>query len=65
MKLEEFRLKQKLSYKSLAKFLEIIGQSPETTVFRWCKNERMPRKKFMDLIKAKTNGKVSAADFYE
>jgi hypothetical protein len=64
MQLEEFRIKNKLSYEKLAAFFDIKGTSPATTVYRWCKKERLPRKEFMKLINSKTNGKVSAADFY-
>jgi transcriptional regulator with XRE-family HTH domain len=65
MNLENFRKKQKLTYKGLAKFLEIEGVSIATTALRWCKGERMPRAEYMKKIFRLTKGKVTPGDFYE
>ena len=46
MTLEQFRKKQNLSYKELAAFLGIKG-SPASTVFRWIKGERLPKRQSM------------------
>tara|TARA_R100001530_G_scaffold129817_2_gene100350 strand:- start:2607 stop:2801 length:195 start_codon:yes stop_codon:yes gene_type:complete len=63
MTLEQFRKKQNLSYKELAAFLGIKG-SPASTVFRWIKGERLPKRQSMKLIEKKTQGKVKPASFY-
>jgi transcriptional regulator with XRE-family HTH domain len=65
MNLENFRKKQKFTYKGLAKFLEIEGVSIATTALRWCKGERMPRAEHMKKIFRLTKGKVTPGDFYE
>tara|TARA_Y100001951_G_C11245925_1_gene243347 strand:- start:490 stop:729 length:240 start_codon:yes stop_codon:yes gene_type:complete len=64
MTLEQFRKSKGYSHRQLAKFLGITGVSPEGSVCRWCTGERIPRKKTINLIKQKTDGKVKAADFY-
>ena len=64
MKLEEFRKKKGFSHKELAKFFGLTGVSPESTVCRWCVVDRIPRPKYMDLIKSKTKGKVLPSSFY-
>ena len=64
MTLEQFRKSKGYSHKKLAEFLGITGVSPEGSVCRWCTGERIPRKKTINLIKQKTDGKVRAADFY-
>lgn len=64
MSLEQFRLKKGFSHKALAKFLGLSGTSPESTVCRWCIGDRIPRPKYMDLIKTKTKGAVKPASFY-
>ena len=65
MQLEEFRKSKNLSHKKLADLLGITGTSPGSTVFRWCNKERIPRPKFMQIIKQKTNGKVKPSSFYD
>ncbi len=64
MKLEQFRIKKKLTHKKLAESIGISGKSPESTVQRWCMGKRIPEKKFMNKIKDFTKGKVTANDFY-
>jgi len=64
MTLEQFRKNKNLSYKQLAALLGIKGVSPESTVFRWIKGERLPKKQSMKLIEKKTQGKVKPASFY-
>lgn len=64
MTLEEFRKKKGFSHKELAKFFGLTGVSPESTVCRWCIRDRIPRPKYMDLIKSKTKGKVLPSSFY-
>lgn len=61
IKLEEYRKQKKLSHKKLAALLGL----DHTTVFRWCKGERIPRPAMMQIIIKKTNGKVTASSFYE
>lgn len=61
MQLEQFRKSKNFSHKKLA---QLFGTDP-STVFRWCKGERTPRPKFMNIIKIKTNGKVKPSSFYE
>ena len=48
MKLEQFRIKKKLTHKKLAESIGISGKSPESTVQRWCMGKRIPEKKFMN-----------------
>jgi DNA-binding transcriptional regulator YiaG len=63
MTLEQFRKNKNLSYKQLAAFLGIKG-APASTVFRWIKGERVPKKISMKLIEQKTKGKVKPSSFY-
>lgn len=65
MQLEQFRIKQGLSYKKLADFIGVTGVSPAVTVLRWCKGSRIPRPTWMKIIKEKTKGKVLPTNFYE
>tara|TARA_R110000851_G_scaffold243617_1_gene396224 strand:+ start:1039 stop:1248 length:210 start_codon:yes stop_codon:yes gene_type:complete len=65
MNLEKYRKQQKLSHKGLADILGLKGVSPESTVFRWCKGERIPRFSWMKIINQKTKGKVKPSSFYE
>jgi|TARA_R110002020_G_scaffold217819_2_gene425621 transcriptional regulator with XRE-family HTH domain len=65
MQLEQFRIKQGLSYKKLADFIGVTGVSPAVTVLRWCKGSRIPRPAWMKKIKEKTKGKVLPTNFYE
>ena len=65
MQLEQFRIKQGLSYRKLADFIGVTGVSPAVTVLRWCKGSRIPRPAWMKKIKEKTKGKVLPTNFYE
>ena len=65
MQLEQFRIKQGLSYKKLADFIGVTGVSSAVTVLRWCKGSRIPRPAWMKKIKEKTKGKVLPTNFYE
>lgn len=65
MTLEQFRKENNYSYNQLALFLEINGITPGTNVYRYCKSERIPNLKMMEIIKNKTHGKVMPNDFYE
>jgi|TARA_R100000656_G_C3869321_1_gene111785 hypothetical protein len=65
MTLEKFRRTKKISYIELAAILGVKGVTPESTVFRWCNKERIPRKSWMKIIKEKTKGKVKPSSFYE
>ncbi len=65
MQLEKFRTTKGLSYKKLADLIGVVGVSPATTIFRWCKGSRMPGRNWIKIIKEKTKGKVLPASFYE
>jgi transcriptional regulator with XRE-family HTH domain len=65
MDLESYRKKEKLTYRDLAKLLQIEGVSIATTALRWCKGERIPRAEHMKKIFKLTKGKVTPSDFYE
>ena len=65
MTLEKFRRTKKISYIELAAILGVKGVTPESTVFRWCNKERIPRKICIKIIKEKTKGKVKPSSFYE
>ena len=64
MSLEEFRKQKGFSHKDLAVFFGLKGVSPESTVCRWCTGDRIPRPKYINLIKQKTKGKVLPSSFY-
>jgi hypothetical protein len=65
MTLEEFREEKKFSYNDLAHFFGINGITPGTNVYRYCKSQRIPNVKMMEVIKTKTEGKVTPNDIYE
>lgn len=46
------------------KFADLIGVK-QSAVNRYCKRLRIPRREVMDLIIAKTGGKVTANDFFD
>ena len=64
MQLEQFRIKQGLSYKKLADFIGVTGVSPAVTVLRWCKGSRIPRPAWMKKIKSNRSTFIYRFKFY-
>jgi hypothetical protein len=64
MTLQEYKEKNKLTNKDLAKLIGLTGKNPIVSVIRYLKSERLPHPKFMRAITDKTNGLVQPNDFY-
>jgi hypothetical protein len=65
MTLQEYKEKNKLTNKDLAKLIGLTGKNPIVSVIRYLKSERLPHPRFMKAITNKTNGLVKPNDFYE
>jgi hypothetical protein len=65
MTLQEYKEKNKLTNKDLAKLIGLSGKNPIVSVIRYLKSERLPHPRFMRAITNKTNGLVQPNDFYE
>lgn len=63
MTLQEYKDKNKLTNKDLAKLIGLTGKNPIVSVIRYLKSERIPHPKFMSVITKKTG--VQPNDFYE
>ncbi len=66
MTLDQWRVRQKLSYNKLAK---LLGASHATIARRWCqptgaKDRMIPSPKYMERIVLLTDGRVQPNDFY-
>jgi len=66
MTIDDYRRRQGWSYSEMARQL---GAAHATVVRRWClkqddKRRLIPSQTFMNRIVAKTNGEVTANDFY-
>tara|TARA_R100001079_G_C4393530_1_gene128287 strand:+ start:149 stop:343 length:195 start_codon:yes stop_codon:yes gene_type:complete len=61
MTLEEWRKQKNFTYTDLA---EKLDAAHTRVVSRWCKNEAIPNRIFMDRIILFTNGAVMPNDFY-
>ncbi|BAQ85722.1 DNA binding domain [uncultured Mediterranean phage uvMED] len=61
IKLEQYRQSKKLTHKKLG---DLLG-TDQSTAYRWCNGERIPKPKHMKIISEKTEGKVNALSFYE
>jgi uncharacterized radical SAM superfamily Fe-S cluster-containing enzyme len=64
MTLNEYKEKNKLSNKDLAKLIGLTGKNPIVSVIRYLKSERIPHPRFMKVITEKTKGLVQPDDFY-
>jgi transcriptional regulator with XRE-family HTH domain len=65
MTLKEYKEKNNLTNKDLAKLIGLSGKNPIVSVIRYLKSERLPHPRFMKEISHKTNGLVKPNDFYE
>ena len=65
MTLKEYKEKNNLTNKDLAKLIGLTGKNPIVSVIRYLKSERLPHPRFMKAITHKTNGLVKPNDFYE
>jgi len=65
MTLKEYKEKNNLTNKDLAKLIGLSGKNPIVSVIRYLKSERLPHPRFMKAISHKTNGLVKPNDFYE
>ncbi len=63
MTLQEYKEKNKLTNKDLAKIIGLTGKNPIVSVIRYLKSERLPHPRFMKVITKKTG--VTPNDFYE
>ena len=63
MTLNEYKEKNKLSNKDLAKLIGLTGKNPIVSVIRYLKSERIPHHRFMKVITQKTG--VNPNSFYE
>ena len=63
MTLQEYKEKNKLTNKDLAKLIGLSGKNPIVSVIRYLKSERLPHPRFMKVITRKTG--VTPNDFYE
>jgi len=63
MTLNEYKEKNKLSNKDLAKLIGLTGKNPIVSVIRYLKSERIPHPRFMKVITEKTG--VQPNSFYE
>ena len=63
MTLQEYKEKNKLTNKDLAKIIGLSGKNPIVSVIRYLKSERLPHPRFMKVITRKTG--VTPNDFYE
>ena len=64
MTLQEYKEKNKLTNKDLAKLIGLSGKNPIVSVIRYLKSERLPHPRFMKVITEKTKGSVQPNDFY-
>jgi hypothetical protein len=64
MTLQEYKEKNKLTNKDLAKLIGLSGKNPIVSVIRYLKSERLPHPRIMKTIINKTNGLVKPNDFY-
>jgi len=64
MTLNDYKQKNKLSNKDLAKLIGLTGKNPIVSVIRYLKSERIPHPRFMKVITEKTKGLVQPDDFY-
>lgn len=65
MTLNDYKEKNKLSNKDLAKLIGLTGKNPIVSVIRYLKSERIPHPRFMKVITEKTNNMCKPNDFYE
>jgi hypothetical protein len=63
MTLNEYKQKNKLSNKDLAKLIGLTGKNPIVSVIRYLKSERISHLRFMKVITQKTG--VNPNSFYE
>lgn len=63
MTLQEYKDKNKLTNKDLAKLIGLTGKNPIVSVIRYLKSERIPHPKIMNVITKKTG--VQPTSFYE
>ena len=64
MTLQEYKEKNKLTNKDLAKLIGLTGKNPIVSVIRYLKSERLPHPRFMKVITEKTKGLVQPNDFF-
>ena len=64
MTLQEYKEKNKLTNKDLAKLIGLSGKNPIVSVIRYLKSERLPHPRFMKVITQQTKGQVQPNDFY-
>ena len=64
MTLNEYKEKNNLTNKDLAKLIGLTGKNPIVSVIRYLKSERLPHPRFMKVITEKIKGLVQPNDFY-
>ena len=65
MTLNEYKEKNNLTNKDLAKLIGLTGKNPIVSVIRYLKSERLPHPRFMKVITEKTKGLVQPNDFFD
>lgn len=65
MTLKEYKEKNKLTNKDLAKLIGLEGKNPIVSVIRYLRSERLPHPRFMKAITKMSHGLVKPNDFYE
>ena len=65
MTLNEYKEKNNLTNKDLAKLIGLTGKNPIVSVVRYLKSERLPHPRFMKVITEKTKGLVQPNDFFD